>query len=166
MKHITKLFTASLAVVVVMGQSVLGAMQDQDKIIAKAICEEKENKGKNEEVEALHLELRQEKGTGLITDVGLGKVAVHMDLKRLKRLFLSGTKITDEGLGHVAKLKKLEILTLVGCDKITDAGLQHLHKLTNLKQVRLRGTTVSAEGIAKLKKALPNWKKIPNDFGK
>jgi len=164
MKHITKLFTASLAVVL-MGQSVLGAMQDQDEIIDEAI--KKGGKNKEGVVVKLSLEkIEKDRNSGKITDAGLENLAGRNELIQLKQLKLSGTKITDKGLLHLANLEKLETLTLVGCDKITDAGLKHLHKLTNLKQVRLKGTAVSAEGITKLKKALPNWKKIPNDFGK
>jgi hypothetical protein len=158
MKHtLTKLFTASLAVVVVMGQSVLGAMQDQDEIIARAISKEKEIKKLIKgEVMDLHLEKINEKGSGLISDVGLRKVAAHPELKQLKQLFLKDTKITNKGLFHLVQLKQLEFLSLAGCKKISNEGLKALYGCKNLKVLRLKGAAVSAEGIAKLRKALPN----------
>jgi hypothetical protein len=100
----------ALVALVGCGTTPKGAMQDQDEIIARAIRTDKVGNGK---VASLHLELRQDtKGSGLITDVGLGKVAAR---EELKQLFLSGTKITDEGLGHVANLRHLRRLTLNGC---------------------------------------------------
>ena len=163
MKHITKLFTASFAVVL-MGQSVLGATQDD--IIDKAI--NKKGAKKEGVVEALHLEkMPNNRGTGKISDDGLRRLANRKELKQLKRLYLSGSKITDLGLGPVGKnLLQLKRLTLNGCDGITDAGLQHLHGLDHLIELRLKGTKVTEAGITKLRKALPHCKTIPNDVEK
>ena len=164
MKHITKLFTASFAVVL-MGQSVLGATQDeQDDIIDKAI--NKKGAKKEGVVEVLHLEkVPNNRGTGKISDDGLRRLANRKELKQLKRLFLSGTKITDLGLGPVGKnLLQLKRLTLKGCDGITDAGLQHLHGLDHLIELRLKGTKVTAAGVTKLEKALSNGIRITHDF--
>jgi hypothetical protein len=38
---------------------------------------------------------------------------------------------------------------------ITDAGLEHLQSSRSLKKVEMRLTTVTEEGVAALKKALP-----------
>jgi repressor of nif and glnA expression len=52
------------------------------------------------------------------------------DLKKVKELILSGTKLTDEGLKEVTKL-------------------------TQLERVQLYATKVTAEGVDELQKALP-----------
>jgi hypothetical protein len=144
-----------LMIAVVMGQSVLGAMQDQDEIIARAMSRETD-KDENGKLLRLHLAFKKDtKGSGLITDAGLRKVGDHKELEQLKQLFLSGTKITDAGLFHVARLKDLERLTLVGCDKITDVGLRHFPNRRNFKEIRITGTAVSKDGVREFKKRFP-----------
>lgn len=59
------------------------------------------------------------------------------------------TKITDAGLPVVAKLTRLESLTLRG-SKITDAGLKELVALKNLTQLKLCTTVVSDAGLKHL----------------
>ena len=153
-----------LMIAVVMGQSVLGAMQDQDEIIARAMKGDKNIKDENGKLLRLHLAFKKDtKGSGLITDAGLRKVAVHKELEQLKQLHLSKTKITDAGIFHVAKLKNLEILTLNGCDKITDTSLKYLRNRTNFKEIRLKDTAVSADGVRKFRKKFPKCK-ISHDF--
>jgi hypothetical protein len=48
----------------------------------------------------------------------------------------------------------LSELSLVDCD-ITDVGLKHLTELKRLKKLSLERTGVTAEGVAKLRLALP-----------
>ena len=156
MKHITKLFTASF--VVLMGQSVLGATQDD--IIEKAI---KKGTKKEGVVVTLHLEkTKQDRSSGKISDDGLRRLAAHPQLKQLKRLYLTGTEITDVGLGHLTLLLELDTLTLSDCDQITDRGLMALHGCKNLTLLRLQGTKVTPDGVARLRKELlPNIIKTP-----
>ena len=117
-----------LMIAVVMGQSVLGAMQDQDEIIARAMSRETD-KDENGKLLRLHLAFKKDtKGSGLITDAGLF---------------------------HVARLKNLERLTLVGCDKITDVGLRHFPNRRNFKEIRITGTAVSKDGVREFKKRFP-----------
>ena len=79
------------------------------------------------------------------------------DLGKVKELILSGTKLTDEGLEDVAKLKNLSKLSLQVTD-ITDEGLKEVAKLTNLEKAQLYETKVTGEGVADLQKALPDCK--------
>lgn len=79
------------------------------------------------------------------------------DLGKVKELILSGTKLTDEGLEEVAKLKNLSKLSLQVND-ITDTGLKEVAKLTQLERVQLYETNVTEEGVADLQKALPDCK--------
>ncbi len=79
------------------------------------------------------------------------------DLGKVRELILIGTKLTDEGLEEVAKLKNLSKLSLQVTD-ITDEGLKEVAKLTNLEKAQLYETNVTAEGVAELQKALPDCK--------
>lgn len=111
-----------------------------------------------------------------ITDKGLSSLK---DLRRMENLDVSGTKITDSGLKHLAGWKELSILdasqtplTDKGVSElakltelrrlyladtaITDAAVKDLVKLKNLGTLNVSGTKISAEGIAALRKALPD----------
>ena len=56
-------------------------------------------------------------------------------LTRLERLYLGEKPITDAGLAHVAKLRRLKTLFLPA--RITDAGMAHLAELTDLEDLDL-----------------------------
>lgn len=61
----------------------------------------------------------------------------------------TGTKVTDEDLAYVARLKRLKVLYL--CDtQVTDAGLAHLSGLTKLEELVLRQTQVTDAGLVHL----------------
>ena len=93
---------------------------------------------------SLHLD-----GTG-ITDAGLTYLQPH----EFDRLSLNGARITDEGVLNLQAVKSLGRLYLKDT-QITDAGLGHFAKIERLHVLDLTGTQVTAEGIAKLKEALP-----------
>ncbi len=84
-----------------------------------------------------------------INDAGL----VHLKaLTSLRRLDLEGTQVTDAGVKH---LEGLTILTLAG-PEITDAAIDHLEGLSNLAFLFLFSTSVTPEGVKRLREALPN----------
>jgi hypothetical protein len=64
-------------------------------------------------------------------------------------------QITDQGLGHLKDLKKLEALDRARTP-ITDAGLEHLIGLTSLRKLNVSGTGVTEEGTKRLPQALPS----------
>jgi serine/threonine protein kinase len=86
-----------------------------------------------------------------ITDAGLKEL---QRFPKLSVLHLYGTQTTDAGLEHFAGNPMLSELSLVDCD-ITDVGLKHLTELKRLKKLSLERTGVTAEGVAKLRLALP-----------
>jgi uncharacterized protein (TIGR02996 family) len=92
-----------------------------------------------------------------ISDAGLVDLA---NLTRLEHLDLGseewrgGKSITDEGLRHLAGLKKLTVLNLKG-QAVTDAGLVHLRALKKLEHLELTGTQVTARGAEELLAFLP-----------
>lgn len=82
-----------------------------------------------------------------VTDIGVYRCR---QLKRLKMLELSGTKISSVSLQHIGHLGQLEVLDLTGT-AVTDAGLRHLGQLPQLKRLFLGDTHISDEGIQSLK---------------
>ncbi len=88
----------------------------------------------------------------LVDNSTLARVAKHGSLTRL---YLRGTRITDDGLKHLIGLTKLKKLDLVETG-ITDAGLVHLRGLSSLKNLSLTKTRVTNEGVGNLKQALPH----------
>jgi len=62
--------------------------------------------------------------------------------------------VTPAFLRH--ELERLDL----GRTEITNAGLEHLDSLPKLQVLGLRGTLVSAPGIAKLKERLPSIVKV------
>jgi len=124
-----------------------------------------------------------------ITDLGVAKLA---KLKNLRRLDLSGARLTPEGI-QVLQSLPLERLSLWACEsldssaasalaglptlthldlsytKIDNNGLQHLAKLSNLKQLYLTETQVTPEAVESFKKQHPkafvSWAKRPAPRG-
>ena len=83
-----------------------------------------------------------------VTDRGLAYLA-GFDKLRCLHVGIGGGKITDAGLNHVAKLHRLEELSISGKD-ITDAGMSQIAKLTNLKFLKLWTEQLTNAGLAKL----------------
>jgi hypothetical protein len=70
-------------------------------------------------------------------------------LKRLQALSLNGIAVNDAGLKHLAGLTELQALDLADTE-ITDAGVKRLAALPNLIRLRLAGTRVGDAGLAHL----------------
>jgi len=87
-------------------------------------------------------------GTG-VNDEGLANLEELTDLRVL--ILLSDRKITDAGLGHLKRLKKLEWLDLQGT-QVTDAGLENLKELNKLQRLSLSGTKITDAGVSQLKR--------------
>lgn len=85
------------------------------------------------------------------------------ELPRLETLDLQENHITDGALAHVGRIKTLRVLW-VGCDSrnpaITDDGLIHLTKLKRLQGLDLAGTAVTDKGIAYLKGLNLHWLRV------
>lgn len=70
-------------------------------------------------------------------------------------LDLSATPVNDEGVAIIAEqLPQLQMLTLT-TTRVTDAGLGHLFSLTSLRHLDVMDTSVTADGVAELGRALP-----------
>lgn len=80
-------------------------------------------------------------------------------LPRLEWLSLiRSVDLTDEGLAIVSRLKHLRTLTIFDAEQLTDEGLLRLGQLTSLErlQLDLGRHRVSSKALESLKRALPN----------
>jgi hypothetical protein len=89
-----------------------------------------------------------------ITDESLVAVGACPTLQVLD---LSETTINDAGLAYLRDIPQLMVLDLWNTP-VSDAGLAHLHGHTMLRHVIVKGTQVTAHGIAALQEALPHCK--------
>jgi len=82
-----------------------------------------------------------------VTDEGMAAVR---GWKKLKRVNLRGTKITDTTLEHLSNVTTLESLD-AGFAQITDVGLDRLTSLPNLKELAIGGNKLTDMGLQSLR---------------
>jgi hypothetical protein len=90
-------------------------------------------------------------GNSSITDISLVSIS---KLVNLRKLDLTNTDISDDGLSYLPSLSKLTDLWLSWCRNVTDKGCQHLSKLTSLKSLIMfdcRITDIGFQLITRLK---------------
>jgi hypothetical protein len=99
-----------------------------------------------------------------ITHLGLAKTRITDDaldaigrMRKLTRLDLNQTAISDEGLVKLANLTELRHLNLHSTD-ITDEGLQAIAQLPKLEKLFLWNTKVTPDGVKKIRRLLPRTK--------
>ena len=81
-----------------------------------------------------------------VGDWSLAHLADNNVVPNLKSLDLADTDITDRALVHVAKLKKLEHLSLFYCE-ISNTGLQHLSQMESLQVLNLDSRDIGDTGM-------------------
>jgi hypothetical protein len=82
-----------------------------------------------------------------VTDEGLAAIK---DWRKLKRLNVHGTKISDTTLEHISGITTLESLN-IGSGMITDVGLERLTTLPNLKELTMGGNEIGDAGLQALR---------------
>ncbi|HEX4131867.1 MAG TPA: SUMF1/EgtB/PvdO family nonheme iron enzyme [Pirellulales bacterium] len=90
-----------------------------------------------------------------LDDRAVALLATH---KELTTLNLAGNPMTDAGLAHLGGLERLHSLVIPENSRITDAGLATLESLNSLAHLVVTKTKVTAAGVAKLQKVLPQCK--------
>ncbi len=91
-------------------------------------------------------------GTGYVSGPDL---QVLPELPGLTELELFGTRLTDEMIAPVGRIRGLRQLSLRENPGVTDAGLDHLAPLQTLRRLDVSSTMVTAAGAKKLAMALP-----------
>lgn len=74
----------------------------------------------------------------------------------LKKLNLGFNQINDAGLAALGTLRGLEEISLRNISMVSDVTLGNLSKCKDLRVADINGTTCSLNGVARLKKILPN----------
>jgi internalin A len=82
-----------------------------------------------------------------VTDEGLAAIK---GWKKLRRLNLRGTKISDTTLEHISGLTTLESLNASSA-MVTDVGLERLSSLTNLRELSIGGNELGDAGLQALR---------------
>ena len=80
--------------------------------------------------------------------------------KRLSELDLSQTRCGDQTIRNIAGHNRLRTLWLTG-SAITDASIAVLTRLPSIESIDVQRTQITAQGLAKLKIAHPDWKINP-----
>ncbi len=96
----------------------------------------------------------QRDAAGSIIGINLGDTFVNdadiLDLllfKKLRRLDLSHTRITDEGLLRLKPAGQIEDLSLLYAELITDLGINAIKGWRRLKRLNVRGTRIADETL-------------------
>ena len=84
-----------------------------------------------------------------VTDADMAKVA---QLRHLRKLDLSQTRITDSGLEHLKSLENVTDLTCYYAEFLTEDGISHLRNWKRLERLNLRGTKVTSKVFDRLAK--------------
>jgi len=82
-----------------------------------------------------------------VTDEGLAAIK---GWKKLKRLNVHGTKVSDTALEHISGITTLESLN-VGSVMLTDVGLDRLTTLPNLRELTMGGNELGDAGLQALR---------------
>jgi len=71
-----------------------------------------------------------------------------VSFKKLERLNLSHTRISDEGLLAIRPARQIQDLNLLYAEMITDLGLNAIKEWKNLKRLNVRGTRIADDTLA------------------
>jgi internalin A len=77
-------------------------------------------------------------------------LAAVKDWKKLQRLNVHGTKISDTTLDHISGITTLESLN-IGSAMVTDVGIERLVSLPNLKELTMGGNELGDSGLQALR---------------
>ncbi len=88
-----------------------------------------------------------------LTEPGLDAIVT---LKALRELRLDGLPVTVRWLEKLKALPKLERLSLQGCKRLDDAAVAVLASWSSLRLLDLKGTAMTENGLAALRRAKPN----------
>jgi Leucine-rich repeat (LRR) protein len=87
-----------------------------------------------------------------LTELGVDAIAT---LSQVRDLQLGGMSVSARSLEKLKSLARLERLGLQGCRRVGDDAVPVLASWSTLKVVDLKGTSVTEQGLAELKKARP-----------
>ena len=74
--------------------------------------------------------------------------------KRITRLFIDGTRVTDGGIVFLTEAEAIEFLG-ISDTAVTDSAVPVLTGFKRLKKMWIRGTNITKEGILALEQCVP-----------
>lgn len=101
---------------------------------------------------------------GNTTDEMFAKAVDDLKKTRIKNVSLQHTKLTDQSIGELLELKRLETLYVNGT-AFTAAGLTRLSALPRLKQLYVAEGQFTEEEQARIRAALPTVELHPSPMG-
>uniref|UniRef100_Q026S1 Leucine Rich repeats (2 copies) n=1 Tax=Solibacter usitatus (strain Ellin6076) TaxID=234267 RepID=Q026S1_SOLUE len=94
-----------------------------------------------------------------ITDRGMETIGGFANLRHLD---ICTHLITDEGVRALAGLQQLQVLWLTR-SRVSDASIEVLSQFTGLRELNVNYTEITAQGLARLKLALPECRLVEPD---
>jgi hypothetical protein len=106
-------------------------------------------------------EIAKAGGSVQVDESAPDRPVVSVDFDGLSQTgLMTSAPLGDDGLAHVqpylAGLPRLRRLRIASLAMISDAGLRHLEGLTQLETLELYGDRITAAGVERLRKQLPN----------
>ena len=89
---------------------------------------------------------------GAVSDQGLGRIK---ELKKLEKLVLGDTTVTDAGLESLLQMTRLKILNFNRAE-VTSAGFEHLTALEQLELIRFGESRIDDDALS----AVGKWPKL------
>jgi len=65
----------------------------------------------------------------------------------IPEIYLKGTLVTDEGVGHISKIQQLKELTLREHKKITKASIPYFNQMKNLERLNITLTKITLSDL-------------------
>lgn len=89
-----------------------------------------------------------------VSDASASQILSHMT--GLQAIDVSGTKMTNEGISHIAQLGELHTLRCGGCKGVTDESLVSLSSRDTMVSIDLSDTGVTDKGVSRFILSLPS----------
>lgn len=91
-----------------------------------------------------------------LRELRFGCTSLGVGIEGTRFATVSAMSVTTRWLEQLKTLPKLERLKLQGCDRLDDEAMNVLAAFPGLKEIDLKGSAVTAKGVAILKAAKPN----------
>lgn len=106
-------------------------------------------KGRRKFVVKVNMVYHEPAGGGRLDNANLSDDCLEAIGKftQVKKIYLKKSQASDDKLKHLADLKQVDTFFVWDADKITDQGLQHLRKYRKLENVHISNGHITSKGI-------------------
>lgn len=99
-----------------------------------------------------------------LRELRFGCTSIGVGVEGARFATVSAMSVTPRWLEKMKVLSKLQKLRLQGCDRVDDSAVALLAALPSLEEVDLKGTAVSAKGLAALRTSRPKLRVFSGDW--